>query len=264
VPLNRLEAVSQRELNDRLWISGDRVSDYANRTLRPVEVLLLARYRDALAGRVLELGCGAGRLTGYLTQLSDRVEGLDVSQEMVDYCRTRYPRGHFDTGDLRDLSGYATGSLDVVAAPYNVIDVLSEEERLVLLGDLHRMLAPDGLLIVSSHNRGHGPRRRKPTDVRRGDPVKLAADVVRLPRRVRNSRRARRFERDEGHYAVLNDVSHDYRALHYYIARDDQERQLRDHGFELLEALDLDGDPVEPGGQAPDCPELHYVARRAG
>jgi hypothetical protein len=51
--------------------------------------------------------------------------------------------------------------------------------------------------------------------------------------------------------------------LHYYIDRDAQERQFTAHGFGLLGCFDLDGRPVDPGDDAADYPELHYVAQRS-
>jgi hypothetical protein len=84
-----------------------------------------------------------------------------------------------------------------------------------------------------------------------------------MPRRLANRRRVRRLERVEPGYAMLNDEAHDHAFLHYYISRDDQVKQLADHGFELLECLDLDGEPVAAGEAAPASPELHYLARRA-
>ena len=253
----------QAGANDSLWESTGLVGEYANRTLRPVETMLLVRHRDELAGRVLELGCGAGRLTGYLAGLSARVEGLDVSDEMLAYARSRYPGASFRRGDIRDLRAETEGSRDAVVAGYNLADILTDEERGRLLDEVRRMLVPGGLFVFSTHNLGAADAREKPTDVRRDHPLRLAADLVRMPRKVRNSRRLRRSERIEPGYAILNDVSHDFRALHYYISRDEQERQLADHGFELLECLDLDGEPVEPGSAAEHCQELHYVARRA-
>jgi SAM-dependent methyltransferase len=252
----------QPEANDQLWESTGLVGDYANRTLRPVEAVLLVRFRDQLGGRVLELGCGAGRLTGYLAEISPQVEGLDVSDEMLAYARSRYPKARFRRGDIRDLSAEADGSRDVVVAGYNLPDILSDEDRGVLLDEVRRMLEPGGLFVFSTHNLGAADAREKPTDVRRDHPLRLAADLVRMPRRVRNSRRLRRSERHEPGYAILNDVSHDFRALHYYISRDRQERQLLEHGFELLECLDLDGGAVAPSKAAAHSSELHYVARR--
>lgn len=56
--------------NQATWSQGAFVSAYANRNLRPVEVLLLVRLRENLSGAVLELGCGAGRIAGYLVALA--------------------------------------------------------------------------------------------------------------------------------------------------------------------------------------------------
>jgi SAM-dependent methyltransferase len=57
--------------------------EYANRILRPVDVVLLARYRELLSGRVLELGCGAGRLLGYFLTLGAQTHGIDLTPAMV-------------------------------------------------------------------------------------------------------------------------------------------------------------------------------------
>ncbi|MEA2405218.1 MAG: hypothetical protein QOE08_1865 [Thermoleophilaceae bacterium] len=254
----------QPEANDQLWESDGLVGEYANRTLRPVETVLLVRFRDDLGGRVLELGCGAGRLTGYLADLSSEVEGLDVSDEMLAYARSRYPKASFRRGDIRDLSAEPDASRDAVVAGYNLPDILTDEDRGVLMDEVHRMLVPGGLFVFSTHNLGAADARERPTDVRRDHPLRLAADLVRMPRRVRNSRRLRSSERHEPGYAILNDVSHDFRALHYYISRDDQERQLGEHGFELIECLDLDGATVGPSETAAHSSELHYAARRRG
>jgi hypothetical protein len=64
-------------LNLDTWTRGEFVGAYANRTLRPVEVLLMVRLREHFCGRVLELGCGPGRITGYLVALAQEAWGLD-------------------------------------------------------------------------------------------------------------------------------------------------------------------------------------------
>lgn len=252
---------AQRRANAGLWAGAGHVSSYANRTLRPVEVMVLIRHRERLSRRVLELGCGAGRVTGYLDAMAGEVHGLDVSAAMVAYCRRAYPRATFSTGDLRDLSDFADGSFDAIFASYNVVDVLAHEERQALLVTIPRMLSDGGLLIMSSHNRASASQIPKPTSLRARNPLRLAADVARMPRRVRNATRLSRFEHEEPEYAVLNDAYHHFSALHYYISRDAQARQLEEHGFELLECLDLDGRPVDEGEDAAHSPELHYVAR---
>ena len=252
----------QGRANEALWRRADLVKDYARRNLRPVEVMLLVRYREALSGRVLELGCGAGRLTGYLAELASAVHGLDISPAMIEYCRRAYPAATFSEGDMRDLSAFQTGSFDVIVAPYNVLDVLGDEERLSVVDGIHRVLVPGGLLMMSTHNRDFAPRLAEPLQLRGRSLMRKAITLARLPRWQRSRRRLLPLERNEPGYAILNDISHDFAALHYYIRRDAQERQLAEHGFELEECLDLDGHPVASDHDAPDCSELHYVARR--
>ena len=71
------------------------------------------------------------------------------------------------------------------------------------------------------------------------------------------------MERDEAGYALVNDHAHDFSLLHYFIDRDAQWRQLEEVGLLPLVCLDLDGRTVTAGQTAPDCVELHYVARRS-
>ncbi len=247
--------------NAQIWGRGEYRDEYANRTLRPVEVVLLLRHVEQLRGRTLEIGCGAGRLTGYLIELSDAVLGIDISPAMIEYCRHAYPGGDFQPGDLRDLSGFADASYEVVVAAYNVLDILDDAERSDVLEQLHRMLTPGGLLIMSAHNRAYIPHLQRPTHVRTSDPLRFAVDLLRVPRRYRNRRRLRHAQREEPGYAIVNDDAHEYSLLHYYLTRDAQATQLTEHGFALLGCLDLDGATVAPGELAEHCGELHYVAR---
>jgi len=181
---------------------------------------------------------------------------------MVEYSRNRYPRASFSQRDLCALSAFETGSFDVIVATYNVIDVLCDRERRDVLDEIHRVLVPGGLLMMSTHNRGYASRLAEPLQLRGRSPLRTAITLARLPRWLRNRRRLLGLQRSEPGYAILNDISHDFAALHYYIWRDDQERQFAEHGFELEECLDLDGRRVESDHGAPDCSELHYVARR--
>lgn len=248
--------------NNRVWQQGDFLAEYAARELRPVEVFLLLRYRDELAGRrILELGCGGGRLTGYLASLGP-THGIDISERMIAHCRAAYPTATFEVRDLRDLAAYADGSYDVVVAAYNIIDVLDDDDRRRLLAEIRRILAPGGLFVMSSHNLSYLPHARRPTDLRARNPLRLAGKLALMPLRVRNARRLRPHERYERDYAIVNDEALDFTLLLYYIGRDAQQRQLAECGFELELCLDRDGAEVPAGEDVPLCPELHYVARR--
>lgn len=251
----------QRRVNALLWERGDHVDAYATRELRPAEVIVLVRYRDELAGRVLELGCGAGRLTGYLAALARETHGIDVSERMLAYSRRAYPAATFEQRDLRDVSAFGAGRFDAVVAAFSVLDVLDDPERRRVIADVREVLAPGGLLVMSAHNLDYVAPAA--LDQARSRSLRwLAANAPRVPRRMWNRRRLARFERREGGYAILNDPGHDYATLHYHVTRAEQARQLDALGFDLLECLALDGRAVPAGETASDSPELHYVARR--
>jgi SAM-dependent methyltransferase len=261
-------AGADSDLSTEVWRRAGRVRAYDSSELRPVEGALFARYRGDLSGRVLELGCGAGRLTRELCKFADQVHAIDISPAMVRHCRRACPEATISERDLRDLTDYGTGFFAALLAPFNVLDVLDDADRNGALEGFRRVLAPGGLMIMSSHNRAYAPRvvgpgRQLLAHLRARKLRSAAGSIVRMPRRVANNRRLRPFERVEPGYAILNDAAHDHSMLHYYISRDDQERQLAEHGFELLECLDLDGEPVEAGEAAAEAPELHYVSRRS-
>jgi SAM-dependent methyltransferase len=259
-----MEDGRQSRLNLDFWASGNHVKDYAGGGLRSPESTLFALHRADLAGRVLELGCGAGRVTGHLIEHAHTVDAVDISPVMVAHCRREYPGARYSVRDLRDLSGFDSGSFEAVVAPFCVLDVFDDAERCRVLDDIGRVLVADGLLIASTHNLGYAPHIPRPSRISASSPLRVAANLVRMPRRVRNSRRLQALQCAESDYAILIDEGHEYALLHYYISRDAQERQLLEHGFELRMCLDLDGEPVGPGDGRAGCPELHYSARRVG
>ncbi|MHB8658192.1 MAG: class I SAM-dependent methyltransferase [Solirubrobacteraceae bacterium] len=236
-------------------------------------MVILARYREWLSGRVLEIGCGAGRILGYLLALDGEVHGIDVAPNMVDFCHSHYPKAHVRVGDARSLGQLVDGSFAAVFPSYNLLDVFDEPDRRGVLNVIRGLLQPGGLLIFSSHNLADHDRarasrqaasiaeraRRALTAVNKppGYVVRLA---VRKPREWRNRRRLGPLQRRELDYALVNDVAFDFGLLHYYIRRDDQVRKLSELGYEVIEVLDLQGRTV-PAGQDGTGPELHYIAR---
>jgi SAM-dependent methyltransferase len=265
---------SQARVNKEAWETGGHVADYANRRLLPVEVLLLVRHREALAGRVLEVGCGAGRILGYLVALGGEVHGIDISSAMVDHCRVAYPKANVRVGDLAALRASVDGSFAAVLAMDNVLDVVDDAERRRVLSEIRELIEPDGILIFSSHNLDYsagavGTAAPRSEHLRRllwkaaARPVsEVVRAVAQMPRRIANRRRLAPLQRRYADHAIINDEAHDYGLLHYYIRRDDQARQLAEQGYELIECLDVEGGEVHAGRCSP-APWLHYVARPA-
>jgi ubiquinone/menaquinone biosynthesis C-methylase UbiE len=110
---------------------------------------------------VADLGCGSGAMLCQV--LEDRPNwvghGLDISEVAIDYARrlARHKdvatRANFQTGCLMDLP-FADNSLDVLIAS-EVVEHLPEPQR--VFGELSRVLAPGGLLLVTMPVESHTP-----------------------------------------------------------------------------------------------------------
>jgi SAM-dependent methyltransferase len=249
-------------LNAGVWRSGAWVGAYDHERLSPAEIRLLLHGRDALAGRVLELGPGAGRVTTYLADLATELTALELSPAMAEACRRRVPGARVDVRDMRDLDAFGDGAFDAVVAGCNVLDVLDDAERRALLAQLRRVLTPRGILQFSSHNLDHAGRRPwQLRDVR--GPRALAGEVLRLPANLRNHRRLAPLERHRDGYALRNDEAHGFSMLLYNITASAQRAQLAEAGFALERCLTDAGEAVDVDGPPSRMPYLHYAARVA-
>ena len=98
-------------------------------------------------GPVGDIGCGPGRITGYLDSLGLDVLGIDLSPAMVDVARRTHPGLQFDVGSMTGLD-LADGSMAGVVAGYSIIHTPPEELPSVF-AELHRVLHPGGHLLLA-------------------------------------------------------------------------------------------------------------------
>ncbi len=254
----------QGRANTRMWGARSRARAYTTTDLAAGEAAVLERFADDFGGRVLEIGCGTGRVTGHMAALSTDVRAVDISPQMLDRARPLYPAVAFARADLRELSGFPDADCDVIALWDNLIDIVGDEERATTLSELARMLRPGGLLVLDTHNLAHAPQRRRATDLTWDSPAAFVRAAAAAPVKLFNHRRLVRHEQSGEGYAVLNDEAHRFMALHYYVDRGEQERQLGVAGLELVAIVDRSGTTLGLGDRAPRSPSLTYVARRPG
>jgi SAM-dependent methyltransferase len=115
----------------------------------------LARYafaaRFAEGRRVLDAGCGAGYGSAELARVAASVTGLDLSPEAIEWARQHYAAPALVTflnGSCAMLP-FRAGAFDLVVA-FELIEHLHQQTS--FLAECRRVLAPDGLLIVSTPN----------------------------------------------------------------------------------------------------------------
>lgn len=105
------------------------------------------------AGRVLDLGCGAGRTTVDLVDRGYDVVALDRSGPMVASTRAALPDVPVVVGDAASLP-FPDDSFSTVLFSYNGIDELRPESaRLAALRESRRVLEPGGVIALSTRNR---------------------------------------------------------------------------------------------------------------
>jgi ubiquinone/menaquinone biosynthesis C-methylase UbiE len=148
--------MSSEELNSSnltVYRSPAVVAEYAEfDELSLAELWIFEKYLKP-GSRLLDLGVGAGRTTPYLSARASKYVGLDYSKEMIAACRAKYPALEFCVADASDLSLFADASFDAVVFSFNGIDYLvPDHKRQQCLKEMHRVLAPGGVLIFSTHN----------------------------------------------------------------------------------------------------------------
>ncbi len=121
---------------------------------------------------VLDFGCGCGRTLMWLTRLNPGSSyfGTDTDRESVEWCR-RHLAGTFTLNSPLPPLPYADNRFDLVYA-ISVFTHLSKDFQAQWATELHRVLRPGGLLLLTIH----GDSSRK--DLSRQELATLEADGV--------------------------------------------------------------------------------------
>ena len=118
---------------------------------KPLDRQLLDRFAAKTAGRgqVCDIGCGPGQVARYLRDAGAEVFGLDISPRMVELARRLNPDIPFREGNMMALD-LSDGALAGIAAFYAIVNI-PEASLPSVFREMHRVLAPNGLLLVPFH-----------------------------------------------------------------------------------------------------------------
>lgn len=114
-----------------------------------------ARFADAMAEReskILDAGCGTGRIGGWLARRGHTVTGVDLDPHLIDVARADHPGARWEVGnlaalDLQEEDG-TRSRFDLQLCAGNVLAFLAGAERRPALARLAEHLAEDGRLVV--------------------------------------------------------------------------------------------------------------------
>lgn len=130
-----------------------------------MDLLGEARLVDAMlarGSRVLDAGCGQGRLGGHLASVGHDVVGVDVDPVLIAEAERLHPGGRWLVGDLAELDLPAAGvddPFDVIVCAGNVMTFLAPSTRTEVLRRMRRHVASGGRAAI-----GFGGGRGYPFD----------------------------------------------------------------------------------------------------
>lgn len=111
--------------------------------------------------RLLDFGCGCGRLLRHLGPIADQVEihGADIDREMIEWLRENIPFATFEVTAPEPPLPYPDHHFDLVLC-HSVFTHLDEHLQDAWLAELRRVTTPDAMLLVSVQGQSTWARTR--------------------------------------------------------------------------------------------------------
>ncbi|SDB87370.1 Methyltransferase domain-containing protein [Sanguibacter gelidistatuariae] len=113
-----------------------------------------ARTIDAMVprgARVLDAGCGPGRVGAALVALGHTVVGIDVDPVLINAAIEDHPGVRWLVGDLAEMDLAAhqvTEGFDAIVCAGNVMTFLAPGTHVTVLENMRRHLSPSGRIVV--------------------------------------------------------------------------------------------------------------------
>ena len=222
-------------------------------------------------GAVLDIGVGGGRTTGLLEPRARSYVGLDVSSEMVELARRRFPDIDLRVGDARQLAGLPDAHFDLVFFSYNGLDALDHPDRARALAEMARVVAPGGRVLFSSLNLDGVSFDERPWRLGGG----LLSPRVRyhlgfaarhpgsVVRSVHNYRRTRR-EAEDGHGWGRRPLrAHEFRFVVHFATMEEAVAEARTAGLDVVAAYAEDGTALDHAAAHTSADYVHFICRPA-
>lgn len=129
--------------------------------------------------RILDAGCGTGRVAARLAELGHDTVGVDVDEQMLGMARREWPHLDWRQADLAILD--LVERFDVVVAAGNILPLLEPDTLPQVCARLAAHLAPEGRLVCGfGLDVGHLPPGCPQLPLAEVESAMSAAGLVRL------------------------------------------------------------------------------------
>lgn len=118
---------------------------------RPLERGLLTAFVEQVdaagGGPIADLGCGPGRVAGFLAGIGADMRGVDIAPRMIEVARRDHPSVPFEVASMAALP-FRDGELAGALAWYSIIHIPQHRQG-VVFAELARVLRPGGLALLA-------------------------------------------------------------------------------------------------------------------
>jgi SAM-dependent methyltransferase len=257
--------------DDSSWGADDIVAGFATDGYTdPGEAAALASVAEWARGDVLDIGVGGGRTTGLLAPTAATYVGLDISPQMLELARARFPDADLREGDAAGLTDLADAAYDLVVFSYNGLDALDHDQRASALAAMARVVRPGGRVLFSSLNLEGVSFDERPWRMAGGlrsprgrhhvtHAVRHPGSVVRA---VLNFRRTRRGAQVGPGWALGPLRAHEFRFLVHFATLPRTVAAAEEAGLAVVAVYADDGSQLDPAAAHTQADYAHFVCAR--
>ncbi|ATQ58787.1 hypothetical protein CPZ21_00995 [Staphylococcus epidermidis] len=124
-------------------------------TGKPNESLIkiFEKFPDIFSGQVIDLGCGEGRDTIYLSKNGIDIQGIDISHSAINKAKEKIKECNgdeniFKTGNVLYLNQFNNGTFDLAMNMGCLHMMNKSEDRLAHIKSVYRILSNEGHFLV--------------------------------------------------------------------------------------------------------------------
>ncbi|GHA32425.1 methylase [Devosia pacifica] len=147
---DKIEDEYESIVEDSISFSGLRHDFFMQAKADLLERLARKHLGDPKSARLVDIGCGVGRLHAHIKDRFDSIDGCDVSERSITRARRENPFATYSTSS-GDRLPYADAGFDLAVTACVMHHVVPSQWD-AFLAEMRRVVRPGGLVIIIEHN----------------------------------------------------------------------------------------------------------------